>query len=583
MGIYSVSGVLLIFKLCLIPSLQREMMLSDTASAVSGEENVHSRSEKRLCLDNAENVDVMDDMGKINELERNISKSSSAHSQVPFGKWENLTRVLKKYAQFIGPGLMITVAYIDPGNYSTAVSAGASNEYSLLFVTLLSNCIANFLQCLCIKLGSVTGYDLSRSCREYLPKWLNYILYVFSEAAIIATDIAEVIGTAIALKILFRIPLPAGVALTVLDVFIVMFFYKPGSSSLKFIRIFEYCIAGLVFAVFICFIMELAYLPSSTSVSNIFRGFVPQSQMFDNNGMYTAISILGATVMPHSLFLGSGIVQPRLIDYDVKHGNYSITDEDQEGEKTVEEIREKKYFAYQPSMAAINYCMKYSIIELVLTLFTIALFVNCAILIVAGATLYGSEEAQNADLFTIHNLLSSTLSPGAGTIFILALLFSGQSAGIVCTMAGQIVSEGHLNWKMTPWKRRIVTRSISIIPCLAISIALGREAMSKALNASQVVLSILLPFLVAPLVYFTSSKAIMQRELIVDDTSVDESDHEGNIDCSSQMENLKRVKIVNMANGWIVTIISVLLWIFLTMLNIYAIVELGISHGDISG
>ncbi|CAR26833.1 hypothetical protein ZYGR_0I01050 [Zygosaccharomyces rouxii] len=511
---------------------------------------------------NATNVNT--NLNPDDDYER--ENESSKKTQI----WETIKAVGRKYVKFIGPGLLVSVAYIDPGNYSTSVSAGASNQFSLLCIILLSNFIAIFLQCLCIKLGSVTGLDLSRACRTYLPRWINITLYVFAECAIIATDVAEVIGTAVALNILLKIPLPAGVVITVVDVFAVMFTYKQGTSSLNFIKYFEYSVALLVLGVCVCFAIELNYLPADTSAAKVFRGFVPSSQMVEHNGLYTAISILGATVMPHSLFLGSGLVQPRLLDYDVTHGNYSVTESELEGKKTDEEVRDQKYFEYKPSMEAIKYCMKYSFVELALTLFTLALFVNCSILIVAGATLYGTPGAADADLYSIHNLLSHKIAPAVGTLFMTALLLSGQSAGVVCTMAGQIVSEGHINWTLKPWQRRLLTRCISLVPCLVISICIGREALSKALNASQVVLSILLPFLVAPLIFFTCKKSIMKVEVSEENTD------------AGAFENERRTKTVNMANGWITSICAIFVWVFLSFLNVYAIVELGLSGGDLN-
>ena len=514
----------------------------------------------------------------------------------------NAKRILLTYVRFIGPGIMVAVAYIDPGNYSTAVSAGASNEFSLLCIILLSNFIAIFLQCLCIKLGSVTGKDLSRNCKEHLPRWVNYVIYFFAECAIIATDVAEVIGTAIALNILIRVPLPAGVVITIIDVLTVMVAYKPGASSMRFVRYFEMGVAALVVGVCICFAVELAYIPKTTSARHVFRGFVPSKQMFDHNGIYTAISILGATVMPHSLFLGSGLVQPRLLDYDIAHHNLGVLrDEEDEVEveaansnavnqdekakerATREEAMEERYFNYRPTLDAIRYCMKYSMAELALTLFTLALFVNCAIMVVSGSTLYNTPNASEADLYAVHDLLSQNLAPAAGTIFMLALLMSGQSAGIVCTMAGQIVCEGHINWRMKPWQRRLVTRCISIIPCLVISICIGRDALNKALNGSQVVLSIVLPFLVAPLIYFTCSKKIMSTEVtLTEEDSTAAADELGESVVRDSAIDGTTTKIVSMANNWAITTISVLVWIFLSLLNVYAIVELGLTHGDIS-
>lgn len=234
--------------------------------------------------------------------------------------------------------------------------------------------------------------------------------------------------------------------------------------------------------------------------------------------------------------------------------------------------------------------MKYSIAELAITLFTFALFVNSAILIVSGATLYGSEQAVGAGLYTIHDLLSDTLAPIAGTVFMLALLFSGQSAGIVCTIAGQIVSEGHLDWNFKPWKRRLITRGIAIVPCLAVSLAIGKSALNKALNASQVVLSILLPFLIAPLIFFTCKKSIMRvkvndkdeqayAEAAMDpDGGVVEVDPEAEETTSGE----RPAKYIDMSNNWITTIIAFVVWLFISILNVYTIVQLGISHGDIS-
>lgn len=471
-----------------------------------------------------------------------------------------VTHVLRKYATFIGPGLMISVAYFDPGNYATGVAAGAANRYSLLFITLLSNVIAIFLQSLCIKLGSVTGYDLARCCREFLPRKLNWVLWALAEAAIIATDIAEVIGTAIALNILLKIPLPAGVVITIVDVLLVLMAYRNDTSLTKFVRLFEYAVAILVFAVVICFAVELAAIPGdSSTVRDVFRGFAPSKEMFADNGLTIATGIIGSTVMIHSLFLGSGLVQPRLREYDVKHGMINLNEiYDEKEDKESKYLKEADYFytQYRPSYEAIKWCYKYLIWELGITLFTFALFVNAAILIVAGATLYGTEEAIDADLYTIHDLLSTSLAPIVGTVFMLALLFSGQSAGIVCTIAGQMVSEGHINWTLKPWKRRLITRGLSIIPCLIISACIGRGGLSITLNISQVIISILLPPLTAPLIYFTCSKKYMR--VPVDQQDLSKGYH-------------------YMQNNWVTTVFLVLIWLFISALNVYAIVQMAMD------
>lgn len=474
-------------------------------------------------------------------------------------------QVFKKYLRFVGPGLMISVAYMDPGNYATDVQAGATSQYSLLFIVLLSNIIAIFLQSLCIKLGSVTGLDLSRACREHLDWRLNLVLWFFAECAIIATDIAEVIGTAIALNVLIRVPLPAGVVITVLDVFFVLMAYRPG-SSLKFVRLFEYAVALLVVGVVVCFCIQLGMMPP-VIVRDLFRGYAPSKRVFEGSTMYTACSILGATVMPHSLFLGSGLVQPRLREFDTENNYYKVP----EGEDS-----EEAYYNYRPTEKAIKYAMKYSIAELAITLFTFALFVNSAILIVAAASLYGTPGAGDADLYAIHDLLSTTIAPVVGTLFMLALLFSGQSAGIVCTIAGQIVSEGHLRWTIKPWKRRIATRAIAIVPCLVVSLSIGKSGLNMALNASQVVLSILLPFLTAPLIYFTCKKSIMKVEVLDTNSLGMVEMTEDNVNESATVQSGEKTYL-NMANNCITTTIAVLIWLFIAVLNVYMIVQLGIN------
>lgn len=494
-----------------------------------------------------------------------VSLSSAAKSRL-----SNAMTMARKYASFIGPGIMISVAYMDPGNYATGVSAGAANRFSLLFITLLSSIIAVFLQSLCIKLGTVTGYDLARCSREYLPRKLNYVLWFLAECAIIATDVAEVIGSAIALNILLRIPLPAGVAITIVDVLVVLAAYKVDTPLAHFVRYFEYAVGVLVAGVIVCFIVVLAYLPHGTaSVGAVFRGFAPSKEMFEGRGLTIATSIIGATVMIHSLFLGSGLVQPRLREYDVNNGYAKLPQSENdaednllttEKEKDTTRVLEYFYNTYTPSYHAIRYCLKYSIVELVVTLMTFALFVNSAILILAGATLYGTEEAVDADLYSIHHLLLKTLAPVVGTLFMLALLFSGQSAGIVCTIAGQMVSEGHLKWTVKPWIRRLATRGIAIVPCLIISICIGKDALNAALNISQVVISILLPPLTAPLIYFTCSKKIMRVQKPIEECDEDSDPNEP--------------QYWQMENSWLTTIIMVAIWIFISVLNVYAIVQM---------
>jgi metal iron transporter len=480
--------------------------------------------------------------------------------------FKRLRKVVLTFGKFVGPGFMISVAYIDPGNYSTDVAAGATYRFKLLFIVLMSNLFAIFLQSLCIKLGSVSGLNLAEACKEFLPKWLNIMLYIMAEVAIIATDIAEVIGTAIAINLLIpKIPLVAGCALSIVDVLLILLFYKP-NGSMKGLRAFEMFVVALVLGVVICFCIQLSLI-KDTSVGEVFRGYLPSSAIVQSEGLYQACGILGATVMPHSLYLGSGIVQSRLQEYDINAGNVPASVQSTNAEKQ----------PYHPSLGAINFCLKYSIAELAISLFTFALFVNSAILIVAGASLSSESSAASADLFGIYDLLSSSIAPAAGTVFALALLLSGVSAGIVCTIAGQMVSEGALNWSLAPWLRRLVTRSISITPSIIIAGAVGREGLSAALNGSQVALSVVLPFVSAPLIYFTCRNKYMTvrdpraryhdggDEEVIDENPEDIVDevHQG----------------VKMRNHWIVAALAVVIWLVITIMNVANLVLLGKGQG----
>lgn len=455
---------------------------------------------------------------------------------------------------------------VDPGNYSTDIAAGASYRYRLLFIVLLSNLFAILLQILAIQLGSVTGHDLASACRAYLPRWLNYFLYALAEIAIIATDLAEVIGTAIALNLLIpKLPLIAGVALSIVDVMFILIFYRP-DGAMKGLRLFEFGVCLLVLGVVICFCIQLSMIKES-SVGEVFRGFVPSSELVEPTALYQACGILGATVMPHSLFLGSGIVQPRLKEYDTQQGLIPEQPVPSSGAASVSDDGYDKV-VYVPSHAAIKHCLKLSIIELSTSLFTFALFVNSAILIVAGSSLYNNPEALEADIFGIHDLLSRSISPAVGTIFALALLLSGVSAGIVCTIAGQMVSEGALRWKVKPWLRRLITRSISVVPSLVIAGAIGRSGLNTALNASQVILSTVLPFTTLPLIYFTSrSRYMTVRPGMARYYLEDESDGTSVTDEPG----------IDMSNPWWLIVLGSLVWLVMAVMNVANLVLLGMG------
>lgn len=271
--------------------------------------------------------------------------------------------------------------------------------------------------------------------------------------------------------------------------------------------------------------------------------------------LYQACGILGATVMPHSLYLGSGIVQPRLREFDEANDSAELLETD----SLNDEVK------YKPSLAAIQSCMSYSIVELAVSLFTFALFVNSSILIVAGASLYGLPEADSADLFSIHDLLARSIAPVAGTLFALALLLSGTSAGIVCTISGQIVSEGQLNWTIKPWLRRLITRLISITPSIIIAGAVGREGLGKALEGSQVALSVILPFVSAPLIWFTCRGKYMKVAVRRDEAA------------GASVTTEEEQQHVQMRNHWLTAGFAVVIWGVIVVMNVALLVLVGMG------
>lgn len=337
----------------------------------------------------------------------------------------------------------------------------------------MSNIFACFLQSLACKLGSVTGKDLAQNCREHLHNLLRWPLYVLSELAIISTDLAEIIGGAIALNLLFGLNIVAGVVLTALDVFIILLLYRP-NGTLRGIRWFEMGVSILVLGVVVCFSVELAKTPNIDG-REVMKGFVPSGVIFTAEGIFASLGILGATIMPHALFLGSHVTLPRVREFDRQHHPERILHNNL-GEE----------YKWQPSISAIRATLSYSISELVISLSTFAMFVNSAILIVAGTALYNTSNPKGEDLFSIHELLSTTLAPVAGTLFALALLFSGQSSSIIATIVGQIICEGFIDWRVRPWVRRGITRLIALVPCIIVAGAIGKDGLSMALNISQV-------------------------------------------------------------------------------------------------
>lgn len=375
----------------------------------------------------------------------------------------------RKYLAFAGPGLMVAVGYMDPGNWATDIAGGAQFGYTLLSVILISNIFAMVLQHLSVKLGVVTERDLAQACRDHFGPKTNFMLWVFCEIAIAACDLAEVIGSAIALNLLFQIPLTWGIVITTVDVLIILLLQAKG------FRWIESIVGGLIFIILACFIYELVI--SKPAINELLGGLVPKAEIIQNPAMlYIAIGILGATVMPHNLYLHSSIVQTR--DYT----------RDREGKKE-----------------AIKFATLDSTVSLML-----AFFINGAILILAAATFHISGNKDVADIHDAYKMLTPILGASmASIVFAVALLASGQNSTLTGTLAGQIVMEGFLNIRLKPWLRRLITRLIAVIPALIVAILYGEQGTTELLVLSQVILSMQLSFAVVPLVMFTNDKAKM--------------------------------------------------------------------------
>ena len=375
----------------------------------------------------------------------------------------------RKLLAFAGPGLMVSVGYMDPGNWATDLAGGAQFGYLLLSVVLISNFMAILLQHLSLKLGIATGRDLAQACRDHFSPPVALTLWVLCEVAIAACDLAEVIGSAIALNLLFGIPLVAGVLLTAADVLVVLMLQHRG------FRYLEVMVGGLVFLIGGCFVYEL--LAAQPGLAALAAGLVPSPQIITNpSALYIAIGILGATVMPHNLYLHSSIVQTRA------------------------------YVRDEPGKRS---AIKFATIDSTVALL-FAFFINAAILITAAAAFYGTEHSNVADIHDAYKLLTPVLGATfASTLFGVALLASGQNSTLTGTLAGQIVMEGFLNIRMRPWLRRLITRLIAIVPAVIVAALYGERGTGELLVLSQVILSLQLSFAVVPLVMFTSDKLKM--------------------------------------------------------------------------
>lgn len=375
----------------------------------------------------------------------------------------------RKLLAYAGPGFLVAVGYMDPGNWATDLAGGAQFGYRLLCVIMISNLMAILLQHLCVKLGVVTGRDLAQACRDHYPKPVVYFLWVLCEVAIAACDLAEVVGSAIALQLLFGIPLVWGCIITCLDVLVVLYLQNRG------FRYVEALVGGLILVIGTCFAINLFL--AKPSISGVLLGFTPSPAILMNPGMlYVSIGIIGATVMPHNLYLHSSIVQTRIY------------------EQTAAGKREAIKFATIDSTVALMF----------------ALFINGAILVLAAAVFHWSGHQDVAEIQDAYKLLSPMLGVSvASVLFVVALLASGQNSTLTGTLAGQIVMEGFLNFRITPWLRRLITRAIAIVPAVCIIGYYGESKTGDLLVASQVVLSLQLGFAVWPLLRFTGERAKM--------------------------------------------------------------------------
>ena len=501
--------------------------------------------------------------------------------------WQGVVQTVVRHMSFVGPGLIAAVAYCDPGNWATDMEAGSRFGYSLLFTVLLSGLFAVLLQVLCCRLGAVTGMDLAVQTRRLVlglppdsdapPDWdapgmrarywgLLIPLYIINEGAIIATELAELIGSAIALNLLFpSLPLWGGVLVTSADVFLVLFLYRPSMS----VRIFESLIGALVLIVLACFIILLVRVKPDWG--DVFKGYIPSEKVVDADGLYVSISILGATIMPHSLVLGSHFATiDRLEGYEeVGSSASSEADEGDNEEETdhnnpesrpsvtrtasrtssrsrsrprpmtfwrtcrnlyrsikakhlkvPEVVQDDRLPPQQPaSLEHIELSLKHASWDIAICLVLFAITINSAILIVASAAFYygnnntGDTEVVG-DLFQAFELLRDTVGKVPSILFAIALLTAGQSSSITVTLAGQIISEGFIHWRLTPFMRRLLTRAIAVIPSMIVAALAGRSGLDEMLVASQVALSMALPFVTLPLLLLTGSRKRMRRELI---------------------------------------------------------------------
>ncbi|KAK8861356.1 hypothetical protein IAR55_002175 [Kwoniella newhampshirensis] len=589
--------------------------------------------------------------------------------------WRRWKSLFLRHLHFVGPGLVSSVAYIDPGNWATDLEAGSNYGYKLLFVVLLAGLAAVVLQLLSVRLGAVTSTSLPTQTRLLFvrlqakyPKYrvplkiCLWFLYILAEVAIIGTDLAELLGSAIALHLLFpKLPIFAGVLITAADVMIVLVFFRSNSGR-QGMLLFEIVIVALVLAVFISFMILLKL--TSPVWKDVFFGFVPSATLVKPGALYVGVGIIGATVMPHALFLGSSLASVDRLDTlpippaperkrrsvampslnlnpfrrRTLHRRQASTQENDEEvlanplssvvstssrarvlmeapETPSKDIpmeldagmtKEERAFAMEQRkyedevrrfdrIAWVNVHLLHSTIDTTLSLLGFALTINSSILTLAGAAFFYNDsgaDTSNADLFGAYDLIKSYIGRGAAIIFALALLCAGQSASITATLAGQIVSEGFINWKTSPLVRRLVTRLIGVIPAAVVASAVGPSGLNTMLVASQVLLSIVLPTVIFPLVYLCSQEDIMTvqgPEIETESEGIELSSLESTTVAeraviSREESEIEPIETVNprrsqsYASAKWVTALGYALFSVVVLANGYVIVELGLGN-----
>ncbi|KAG0703149.1 natural resistance-associated macrophage protein-domain-containing protein [Suillus ampliporus] len=549
--------------------------------------------------------------------------------------------VLHHFKKHVGIGIICAVGYFDPGNWSVDIQAGASFGYRpMLFVIFLAGIIAIVLQVLAARLGCVTGLDLAHHCRLLLhdhprhPRLVRrlvlYPLYALCEIAIISTDLAELLGSAIGLCLLFpKLPLWSAVLLTGVDVFIFLIIGDPSRTG-RPVRLFELVIILLVAIVFVCFILLLVKVHPDWQ--QVFLGFVPSAGLLQQqpNAVYTAIGILGATVMPHALFLGSNLAtqdrvsqppQPLPTPVDARRPSFlqrlqrfwkSILYISRSERDDSKDYTSRHGFRQNNSMEFIRAHLGHGTVDVILSLLGLAVPINSAILILAATMFYSYGNNNSIGLVNMHTLMLQSLGTAAALLFALALVCAGQTASVTATLAGQIVSEGFISWNVSPFVRRLLTRLISLIPSMIVAISSGGAGINTLLIASQVVLSIVLPFVAFPLIYLTSSKMVMSvrtpkviQEKLADASPIPSThpvspvsnalpthqaplpvptcvtvverkfdSHDDPIKLSSTQEYV----VVDFSNGYIFTTFAYALWVVVLIANVYAIAMVGMGQ-----